>query len=240
MIRPVVALRSDEPELVLREATMRAMDLDEGEIRRLVARGEGKELELKEGLPRDVKVARSLCALANTRGGLLLVGVTDKGSYKGAPRPRESMARLRGVAEERLEPPLAVQVGSVRVGEVTVVWCSVPLSPARPHAVLGEDGEREVVVRVGSSNRAATGATLAGIRPRVEGKGLEPLERKALAWVARRARAGGANSEGITVAGFARAHNVGLQRARRAFARLELAGRLVGHGSGARRVFGPV
>jgi hypothetical protein len=40
------------------------------------------------------------------------------------------------------------------------------------------------------------------------------------------------------VVGFARAHNVGLQRARRAFTRLELVGRLVGHGAGARRVYG--
>jgi hypothetical protein len=216
------------------------MDLDEGEIRRLVARGEGKELELKEGLPRDVKVARSLCAFANTRGGILLVGVTDKKVFKGAPRLRESMVRLRGVAAEHIEPPLEVRVGSVRVGEVSVVWCSVPLSPVRPHAVVGEEGVREIVVRVGSSNRAATGATLAGIRPHVDAKGLDELERKVLAWVARGARKGGANSEGVTVAAFARSHNVGVQRARRAFSRLELAGRLVGHGSGARRVFGPV
>jgi hypothetical protein len=219
---------------------MPAMHLDEGEIRRLVARGEGKELELKEGLPRDVKLARSLCAFANTRGGILLVGVTDKKAFKGAPRPRESMERLRGVAAERIEPTLEVQVGSVRVGEVSVVWCSVPLSPVRPHAVVGEEGEREVVVRVGSSNRAASGATLAGIRPHSDAKGLDELERKVLTWVARGARKGGANSEGVTVAAFARAHNVGVQRARRAFSRLELAGRLVGHGSGARRVFGPV
>jgi hypothetical protein len=217
---------------------MASMDLDEGEIRRLVARGEGKELELKEGLPRDVKLARSLCAFANTRGGIVLVGVTDKGGFRGAPRPRESMARLRSVAAEHLEPPLAVQVGSARVGEVAVVWCSVPLSPTRPHAVLDDAGEREVVVRVGSSNREATGATLAAIRPHASSKGLDPLERKVLAWVARSARRASANGEGVTIAAFARAHNVGLQRARRAFAQLELAGKLVGHGSGARRVFG--
>lgn len=214
------------------------MDLDASEIRRLVARGEGKGLELKEGLPRDVKLARSLCAFANTRGGILLVGVTDKGGFKGAPRPRDSMARLRAVAAEHLDPPLEVQVGSLRVGEVALVWCSVPLSPTRPHAVLGDSGEREIVVRVGSTNREATGATLAAIRPRASDKGLDPLERKVLDWVARSARRASANGEGVTVAAFARAHNVGVQRARRAFAQLELAGRLVGHGAGARRVFG--
>jgi len=216
------------------------VDLDAGEIRRLVARGEGKELELKEGLPRDVKLARSLCALANTRGGLLLIGVTDKRTFKGAPRPRQTMARLREVAAGRLEPPLQIQTGSVPVDGLAIVWCSVPLSPARPHALVRDDGEREVVVRVGASNRVASGATLAAIRPRPTPRGgLDPLERKVLAWVTRTTRGARGTGETATVADFARAHNVGIQRARRAFTHLERDGRLIGHGSGARRVYGP-
>lgn len=214
------------------------MRLDADEVRRLVAGREGKELELKEGLPRPAKVARSLCAFANTRGGLLLVGVTDQGRFRGAPHPRETMARLREIAAEHVDPPLAVQTGSVEVEGARVVWCSVPLSPARPHAALRADGEREVVVRAGSSNRVASGATLAAIRPqRNGGKGLDPLERKVLDWVARRTRGGREPGGDATVAGFAKAHNVGVQRARRAFVHLERAGRLVGHGAGARRVY---
>jgi len=216
------------------------VQLDADELRRLVAGGEGKQLELKEGLPRDGKVARSLGAFANTRGGLLLVGVTDKRAFKGAPHPRQTMARLRAVAAERLEPPLEVQTGSVEVDGARIVWCSVPLSPSRPHAALRDDGERETVVRVGSSNRVASGATLAGIKPTPTARGgLDPLERKVLAWVGKQSRGARGTGEGATVAAFARAHNVGVQRARRAFTRLELAGRLVGHGSGARRVYGP-
>jgi hypothetical protein len=214
------------------------VQLDADEIRRLVAGREGRELELKEGLPRDAKTARSLCALANTRGGLLLIGVTDKGGFRGAPHPRRTMAHLRELAAQRLEPPLEVQTGSVEVDGARVVWCSVPLSPARPHSTLRDDGEREVVVRVGSSNRVASGATLAAIKPRPAPKGgLDPLERKVLAWVGKATRGARSTAEGATVAAFARASNVGVQRARRAFTHLEVAGRLVGHGHGARRVY---
>ena len=45
------------------------------------------------------------------------------------------------------------------------------------------------------------------------------------------------NTGGVTIQAFARAHNVGLQRARRAFVALERNGRLVAHGFGARRVY---
>ncbi len=216
------------------------MDLPPEELRRLVAGGEGKALEFKRGLPRDEKVARTLCAFANTRGGILLVGVDDRGAFSGAPRPRETRSRLRAVASERLDPPLSVDTGSVEVDGARVVWCSVPLSPARPHAAVDEQGRRLVLVRVGSSNRAASGATLAAIRPKPSAKrGLDPLERKVLAWVARRSRVARSPGGDATVAGFAQAHNAGLQRARRVFTHLELAGRLVGHGAGARRVFSP-
>ncbi len=215
------------------------MDLPPEELRRLVAKGEGKALEFKCGLPRDEKVARTLCAFANTRGGLLLVGVDDRGVFRGAPRARETRSRLRAVAAGWLDPPLSVETGSVEVDGARVVWCSVPLSPARPHAAIDLEGRRLVLVRAGSSNRAASGATLAAIRVPAASRGLDLLQRQVLAWVVARSRAARAPGGDATVAGFARAHNVGLQRARRAFTHLELAGKLVGHGAGARRVFGP-
>jgi hypothetical protein len=218
------------------------VQLEPDELRRLIAGGEGKNLEFKRGLPGAAKVARTLCAFANTRGGLLLIGVGDRGELVGAPRPRETMQALRSVAQDGLEPPLAVELGSLELEGRRIVWCSVPLSPRRPHAALDERGPGRtgrVLVRVGASNRAASGASLRAIQDqRTAGRSLEPLERDVLRWVAMRMRGRADPAGDATVAGFARAHNVGLQRARRAFTRLELAGRLVGHGAGARRVYG--
>jgi predicted HTH transcriptional regulator len=207
------------------------MQLDQGELRRLILAGEGKNLEFKRGLPGDAKVARTLCAFANTRGGILLIGVGDRGEIVGAPRPRETMERLRAVGCERVEPELMVQVGMVHLAQRSVVWCSVPLSPERPHAAIDDEGEPELVVRVGASNRRATGATLGAMRANHRsGAKLDDLQRQIMAWVA--------EQDGVvTVAAFARAHNVGAQRARKAFTHLELAGRLVGHGSGSRREY---
>jgi len=207
------------------------LQLEPAELTRLIVGGEGKNLEFKRGLPGDEKVARTLCAFANTRGGLLLIGVGDRREIVGAPRPRETMERLRAVGRERVEPELTVQVGTVQLAERCVVWCSVPLSPHRPHAAIDDEGEPELVVRVGASNRKATGATLGAIRANYNaGAKLDDLQRQIMAWVA--------EQDGVvTVADFAHAHNVGAQRARKAFTHLELAGRLVGHGSGARREY---
>lgn len=205
------------------------MNLQADELARLIAAGEGKSLEFKRGLPAEAKIARTLCAFANTRGGLLLIGVGDRGELVGAPRPRETMATLRAVAAERLDPPLTVQVGALDLGRCRIVWCSVPVSPARPHAALDDSGAREIVARVGASNRRASGATLGSIRAQRVTK-LDDLQRQVLAWIAE-------HPEGATVAAFARARNVGRQRALKAFIQLELSGRLVAHGAGARREY---
>lgn len=214
------------------------VNLGADELAELIAGGEGKLLEFKRGLPQPEKVARTLAAFANTRGGILLVGVGDRGELVGAPRPRETLAKLREIAEQVLEPPLRVELAIVELQGRKIVCCSAPLSPARPHSVARADGRREIVTRAGSSNRAADGATLQAIeRQRTSKRNVDALERRVLEWVDLRTRRGAAASSDATISAFCAAANVGKQRARRAFVELERAGMLVGHGVGARRVY---
>jgi hypothetical protein len=100
------------------------------------------------------------------------------------------------------------------------------------------DGEAaEIVVRVGSSNRRAGGATLAALRTPRARTGLDALQKRILAWVEERTH-GAPEPGGASVREFAKSNNIGLQRARRAFVQLERAGRLVAHGQGAERRYG--
>ena len=214
------------------------MKLLPSELAAQIAHGEGKQLEFKRGLPRDEKTARTLAAFANTRGGLLLIGVGDRGELIGAPKPRQTLERLREIAESSIVPPLAVELGLVELEAHTIVCCSVALSPKRPHAVLRAGAEPEIVVRAGSSNRAADGPTLKALkRQRGSRAGLDELSKRALEWVDRLSRNGTLADSPATVGRFCDAFNIGRQRGRRAFIELEREGLLVGHGFGARRVF---
>jgi len=214
------------------------MDFTADELLEVIAAGEGKSTEFKRGLPRDVKTARTLAAFANTRGGLLLVGVGDRGEIVGAPRPRETMQKLRDVAAGSLQPPLRVELQLVVVRDRPIVACSVPLSPSRPHALTRAGGPSEIVVRAGSSNRVADGATAKALREqRASKRSLSEIERRVLDWVERSTRGGASSSPATTIAAFCDAHNVGKQRARRAFVDLERSGLLVGHGLAARRTY---
>jgi len=214
------------------------VDLSEEDLVELVAAGEGRGMEFKRGLPRDEKLARTLCAFANTRGGMLLVGVTDKGGFHGVHHPKKVMEDIRRIAHEFLVPPLRLESTTVRYNGVAIVAAAVAVSPLRPHEVIHDDEEGEVVVRVGSSNRIARGATLEALHAGRNGKRASgPLESLVLAWVEQRTKRSSVPGGDATPARFAKAHNIGLNRARRAFVRLERDGQLVGHGRGTKRAY---
>ena len=217
---------------------LRTVNLSEHDLLHCARRGEGTRMEFKRRLPRDERAARTLCAFANTRGGLLLVGITDRGRIHGVHHPELVQASLHRLGQQWLAPALSLEVQVVEVSGPKVVACSVPCSRERPHALLSPSGEREVLVRVGASNRIADGPTLAALRRGSRSaRGLSPLEQEILDWVGEAARTSRHPGGSATVARFARAHNLGEGRARRAFVRLETAGLLLGHGAGRGRIF---
>ncbi len=210
------------------------MALNVEELRAAIVAGEGREVEFKRGLPNDQKIARSLCAFANTRGGLLFIGVTDSGELEGAPHPEATAKKLAEVAAHGIEPPIAPRIEVIAIDGVLLVAVRVAASRSRPHAVLRRGEEPEVVVRSGSSNRSASRSTLAALRnARKSRSTLDNFERSVLEFVDDR-QSSDPNGD-VAVAEFARARNVGVQRAKRAFARLEREGFLIGVGIGAGR-----
>lgn len=214
------------------------MNLSEEDLRTLVEGGEGRELEFKRGLPRDERLARTLCAFANTRGGWLLVGVNDNRSVYGCPRPKEVMADIRRVAAQFLLPAVRVETTVVRCEPRAVVAARVNASMERPHCVLHGKRDKEIVVRVGSSNRVAEGSTLSALRTHGGSRrALDPLEAKILDWVERRSKQSTDPGGDATPTLFGKTFNIGVQRARKAFVRLERDGRLVAHGTGTRKIY---
>ncbi|HEV8114426.1 MAG TPA: ATP-binding protein [Planctomycetota bacterium] len=214
------------------------MRLSASDVLRCMEGGEGTRVEFKRVLPRDDRAVRTLCAFANTRGGLLIVGITDRGRVHGVHEPERVRSRLEKLAEVHVLPPLAVATQVVEVGGPRVVACSVPFSNARPHAVQLPGTPPQVLVRVGASNRIADGPTLAALRRNaVSRNGRNPLEDAIVGWVRAQSKIRARPSGSATVAGFAKAFNVGEARAHRTFVRLESRGLLVGHGAGRSRVF---
>jgi len=95
------------------------------ELRILLQAGESRTLEFKESLP--ASLARDLVAMANAKGGQILLGVRDDGSVVGVRDANALRARVQDIARN-CDPPVAVKVEPV--GAVLVV--QVRESDAKP------------------------------------------------------------------------------------------------------------
>lgn len=210
------------------------MNVDE--LRAAILSGEGREVEFKRGLPSDQKIARSLCAFANTRGGLLFIGIGDRGELEGAPHPELTANKLAEISARRIAPPIKPWIECVLIDATRIVVVRIAASRSRPHAVLRDEEDPEIVVRSGSSNRAASRATTAALRnSRRSRSTLNVFERSVLDYLA--SVIDSDPNGGATVGEFARERNVGVQRSRRTFLRLEREGFVVGVGIGNGRRF---
>lgn len=138
------------------------------ELLRLLDAGEGESVEFKSALPNGDDVASTMAAFANTRGGTLLVGVSDDRRPVGVEAPDVVMQRLASLTRDACRPALNCEIGNAGIGALTVVWVRVPARPQVPTRVRGLR-----YVRVGPTTRVddiglTKEALTAPIPPRLE------------------------------------------------------------------------
>jgi predicted HTH transcriptional regulator len=117
-------------------------------IKRLIFEGEGVTLDFKKTITRCDKIAKTLTAFANNKGGRLLVGVADDGSIKGVKFEDEEKYMLTRAAQLYVRPTLAPVFEELYVDDKLVLVVTIEPSDTKPHYALGEDGRWWVYVRV--------------------------------------------------------------------------------------------
>ncbi|MFM2134181.1 MAG: hypothetical protein RL156_1462 [Bacteroidota bacterium] len=111
------------------------------ELRQLILEGEGLRVEFKRKFSSHVKFAKEISAFANTKGGVLLVGVDDNGRIVGVDSEKEQIELVISAAEFYLEPPVHCRVECVEVDWKEVVVIYVDESETKPH-MLKEDPDQ--------------------------------------------------------------------------------------------------
>lgn len=121
------------------------------DIKRLVARGEGRHLEFKRRVPAPERLAKEVVAFANSGGGHLLLGVDDDGTIVGVKDSEEEEFSLRQALGMNCRPKVTWSTERIRVsGKREVILVTVPDSPRKPHFIVTnvEDGSGPAYVRV--------------------------------------------------------------------------------------------
>ena len=78
--------------------------------------GEHEQQDFKETISSSKKIARTLCAFANTRGGRILIGVRDNRSLRGI-KVEEEQHMMEAAATFFCKPPLDIQCNRIEIGK---------------------------------------------------------------------------------------------------------------------------
>jgi len=108
--------------------------MDLFELRERIARWENLHTEFKEWPVRPDDLAASLVAFANTDGGQLVLGVSERRELVGLEDPDRVTREVDNVAANNCEPPVTVVQETVRSESgATVVVINVPKGDMRPY-----------------------------------------------------------------------------------------------------------
>jgi ATP-dependent Lon protease len=134
-------------------------------VEEIVSKGEGRNVEFKAVFSPPVMqtaVAKGVAGLLNSDGGVLLIGVTDKGEIIGIGEDAARLGKpnLDGY-ENHLTNRLVGAIGASALAHVTVslqqvndrAVCRVDVRPSPEPVYSTEDGEQKFFARFGNSTR---------------------------------------------------------------------------------------
>ncbi|EDM38379.1 hypothetical protein PBAL39_02152 [Pedobacter sp. BAL39] len=117
-------------------------------IKRLIFQGEGTTLDFKKTITSNEKIAKSLVAFANNKGGQLLIGVADDGTIKGVKSEDEERYMITKSAHQFCKPAIEPEFEEVYVDDKLVLVVKIAPSDTKPHYALDENKKWWVYYRV--------------------------------------------------------------------------------------------
>lgn len=123
------------------------------EIKDIVSSGEGYNAEFKVRIPQKVKeLTEEVCALANSAGGVVLIGVDDHNTIKGITIDNAKRSAIQNSLGE-ITPALYCKLEIVNIDGLNVAVLEIPSGKNKPYVLSGA-----IYVRVGPNTQKLTTA----------------------------------------------------------------------------------
>lgn len=127
--------------------------MDVMQLAAILARGENQEVEFKESFHSQQDVSKTLCAFANTQGGVLFFGIDDKGGVKGIKESADSIQQKISNANQAIHPAPSISIELVHTDHHTVVLAIIQRAPDQSYHTF----QGAIYVRVGSTTKRLEG-----------------------------------------------------------------------------------
>ncbi len=127
------------------------------ELRKIVSEGEGLQTEFKLKTLYPAKIMREVVAFANTKGGNLIIGVSDDLLIKGLKHPDEDIFVLENAIKKMIKPLVAYELYRITLNDRSeVLIFAIQESKRKPVALFKTPQLRDVYVRVADKSLQAS------------------------------------------------------------------------------------
>jgi predicted HTH transcriptional regulator len=109
-------------------------------IKKLIVTGEGSTLDFKQTITDAPKIAKTLVAFANHKGGTLLIGVRDNGSLSGI-RSEDEKYMLELAGSLYCKPAINVNFVEHEIEGKTIIEARVPEGKDKPYYAKDAEGK---------------------------------------------------------------------------------------------------
>lgn len=116
-----------------RKSSQRTPTYSVRKLREVIELGETDTVEFKRRFSDFDKIAKEIIAFANTRGGVILVGVDDDGTIVGVDSEKHEIELITTAAEFYCDPAIDLDIEVVEIDGVDVLAVTVPESSFKPH-----------------------------------------------------------------------------------------------------------
>lgn len=123
-----------------------------------IKNGESKTLELKEKLPDNKSIAKTVIAFANTSGGKIIVGINDKLKITGvdANSVYALKDKIASVIFDSCSPDILPEIYTININGKLLLVIEIFRGNLMPYFLKSEGKAEGVYIRVGATNRKAS------------------------------------------------------------------------------------
>ena len=116
--------------------------LDPADLPALIAQGESETLEFKRSTAELDQVVQTVAALANTRGGRVLIGVSPDGRIAGVDIGKVNLERVANQITGNTDPKIYPSLEVITADERAVIVITITESDDKPHMAAGRAFKR--------------------------------------------------------------------------------------------------
>ncbi len=106
--------------------------MNQKQLKKLIGGGESQTAEFKQSFAEMKEILETICAFANTNGGVVLAGVSDEGMPLGVEIGKDRLEKIPQKIRESFDPVIFLSINVERIGDKQVVSMSVTEAHEKP------------------------------------------------------------------------------------------------------------